>query len=490
MKYRLEKIDVLDKRCDLLVFFLCKDDEFSPNLKKVDEKLKGYLSKTVEAKKFDGSLGKSITLDTYGHISADKIMVVGVGDKGLYDPANIFRAGCVIGRKINGSIKDIVIDFRLGDEKGLSSLVEGIDFGAYKFDKYKSEKKDNSEEGLVTIIVGDFELSQKENNIRRANIVSRSVSMTRDLVNEPPIYLTPAKMAEIAEEIASKGELDVKIIDKDEMERLGMGALLAVARGSEREPKFIHLRYTPKEPSEKTIALVGKGVTFDSGGLCLKPSEYMKTMKTDMAGAATVFGVMEAISEIKPKVNVHGIVPATENMTGGDAFKPDDIVYAMNGKSIEIINTDAEGRLILADALSYCSTISPDEIIDFATLTGACVVALGNYTAGIMGNNQLLIDTLISISEEKGEKMWQLPMEEEIAKEVESSIADIKNAGGRAGGAIFAAHFLRHFVPQGVKWVHIDIAGPAYIAKETDWYPQGATGFGVRTILEYLTRVE
>ena len=271
------------------------------------------------------------------------------------------------------------------------------------------------------------------------------------------------------------------------MKKNGMEAILAVARGSKQPPKFIHMRYKPENTKKKVkkIAVVGKGITFDSGGLCLKPADSMRTMKMDMGGAAVVVGVMKAISKLKPNVEVHGIIPTTENMTGGDAYKPDDVIYAMNGKSIEIINTDAEGRIALSDALSYSVKLKVDEIIDLATLTGACMVGLGSYTAGVMGNNQKLVNSILECAEEIGEKMWQLPLDDELRKEIESTVADVKNVGSRWGGAITAGLFLENFVSNKT-WVHIDIAGPTYLDNGNKWYPAGASGFGVRTVVKYL----
>ncbi|MGH7890145.1 MAG: leucyl aminopeptidase, partial [Thermodesulfobacteriota bacterium] len=315
--------------------------------------------------------------------------------------------------------------------------------------------------------------------------ISDATNFARDLINEPPIVLTPARLADFAREIAAEGKLQCEIFERDEMEKRGMGGLIAVSLGSEEPPKFIHLTYEPRKKPTKTVAVVGKGITFDTGGLCIKPRDSMRTMKMDMSGAACVLGVMKAITKLNPSVRVHGLISATENMPGGKAYKPDDIIRALNGKTIEVIDTDAEGRIVLSDALSFAVELKVDEIVDLATLTGACIVALGNYTAGLMGNNERLIEKIIKAAKLAGEKVWQLPMDDELRKDIESDVADVKNVGNRWGGAITAAMFLEKFVGD-TPWAHLDIAGPAFMERGGDWYPKGGTGFGVRTIIRYL----
>jgi leucyl aminopeptidase len=305
------------------------------------------------------------------------------------------------------------------------------------------------------------------------------------MVNEPPVYMTPSRLADIASVIAGEGGMKCEIFDLDEIKRRGMEGLAAVSKGSSEPPRFIHLSYEPHKKPRATLAVVGKGITFDSGGLCLKPADSMRTMKMDMAGAAAVLGIMKAIARLKPPVKVHGLISSCENMTGPGAYKPDDVIRAYNGKTIEVINTDAEGRIVLSDALSYAVHLKVDEIIDLATLTGACMVGLGTYTAGLMGNNQKLIDRIKKAADSAGEKIWQLPMDEELRPEIKSEVADMKNAGSRWGGAITAAMFLENFVGD-TEWAHIDIAGPAYNEKESTWNPKGGTGFGVRTLVSYI----
>ena len=311
------------------------------------------------------------------------------------------------------------------------------------------------------------------------------MNFARDLANEQPSYATPTKLAEIAQGLK---DVEVNVYDKEEIEKMGMGAFLGVARGSSQPPKFIHMHYKGSNQKliQRKIAIIGKGICFDSGGLDLKPPSSMLNMKDDMSAAAAVLGIMSVLKDLKPNCEVHGIIAACENMPGCSAYKPGDILTAKNGKTIEVDNTDAEGRLTLADALCYACELDVDEVIDLATLTGACVVALGTAASGIMGNHQPTIDKLIKCANSGGEKMWQLPMFDEYKESLQSDIADMKNTGSRMGGAQIAGIFLQNFVKK-VHWAHIDIAGTAYIDKpQNEIMCKGATGAGVRTLINYL----
>ena len=307
------------------------------------------------------------------------------------------------------------------------------------------------------------------------------MNFARNLANEPAQFATPTELDSIACDLS----LETKIYNKEECEKMGMGAFLDVARGSEEEPKFIHIKYTCDNP-KKHIAIIGKGICFDSGGLDIKPASSMLTMKDDMSGAACVLGVMSVVKELNLQVEVHGIIAACENMPSGKAYKPGDILTAKNGKTIEVDNTDAEGRLTLADALCYACELNIDEVIDLATLTGACMVALGTHAAGIMGNDKELINNLIKTADNAGEKFWELPMWEDYADSLKSDVADMQNTGSRWGGASTAGCFLKNFVKD-VKWAHIDIAGTAFLDKPQKEFIKGATGAGVRTLLKYLS---
>jgi leucyl aminopeptidase len=312
--------------------------------------------------------------------------------------------------------------------------------------------------------------------------MAEATNLARDMANEPANYMTPTHMAEVAQRVAGEWGLECRILEQADMEKLGMDAFLGVSHGSRQPPKLIVLSYKGGDPQRSTLGLVGKGITFDSGGISIKPSEGMGDMKGDMAGGAAVIAAMRAIGELRPQVSVTALVPATENLPDGAALKPGDIIRALNGKTIEVVNTDAEGRLILADALSYALKLGLSPVVDVATLTGACHIALGDLCTGAFGNNQDLIDEVLKAGEEAGEYIWQMPMYEEYREQNKSDVADIKNSGGRWGGAITAAHFLAEFVEQ-TPWVHLDIAGPSRADKERNHLVKGATGVAVRTLV-------
>ena len=429
----------------------------------------------VEEDKFEGKFGETYVLPTYGQEKHRKVIVIGFGKKEEFSP-NKLREAIAKAVKKAMSIETKTVAFKLdGIEFDYSEqFTMGAKIADYKFDKYKSEKKDK---GIKEVFV-----EANETTIRRAEKIADAMAFTRNLANEPAQFATPTELASIACDLG----LETKIYDKDECEKMGMGAFLAVGRGSSQEPKFIHMKYACENPKKK-IALVGKGITFDSGGLDIKPASSMLTMKDDMSGAACVLGVMSIIKELAPQVEVHGIIAACENMPGCSAYKPGDILTAKNGKTIEVDNTDAEGRLTLADALCYACELGVDEVIDIATLTGACMVALGSQAAGIMGNDKDMVKALIETAENNGEKYWELPLWEEYAESLKSDIADMKNTGSRWGGAQTAGVFLQKFVKD-VKWTHIDIAGVAFLEKPQKELCKGASGAGVRTLVNYLLK--
>jgi leucyl aminopeptidase len=315
--------------------------------------------------------------------------------------------------------------------------------------------------------------------------VAEAVNFARELVNEPAGSLPPRKLAEAAAKMAKERGLKCEVLDEKQIEKMGMEGLRAVSRGSEEPPRFIHLTYAPKGAKRKVV-LAGKGITFDSGGLDLKPADGMLRMKYDMAGAAAVLGTALGLSLLKPKVEVHALVPTTENMPGSRAYKPGDVVKPLNGKTVEIGNTDAEGRVVLADALGYARDLKPDEMIDVATLTGACVIAVGNLAAGLFTEDEAMARGLQTAAARAGEYLWRLPLYEEYKELIKGDIADLKNVGPREGGAITAALFLKEFA-QHPKWAHLDIAGAAFTEKDLPYSPKGGTGFAVRTLLEYLS---
>ncbi len=479
--------NILKLKADVLVLGLFKGEKFAGPAKSVNDALGGVLKRLSGEEKFEGDLGKSIIVNsTFGKISAGRVLVLGLGEKSELSEDVIRKAGILTAKIVKSYCSSIAFGNQFCEGGGyVSALAEGVMLGAYEFNKYKTGNGAENEIETVVLLSGRLKDKLFGREIEYARAVSESTNLTRDLVNEPPVYLTPSRLAELAKGVADEGNLRCEIFDLEEIKRRGMGGLLAVSSGSDEEPRFIHLTYEPPKKTKKSIAIVGKGITFDSGGLCLKPADSMRTMKMDMAGAGAVLGVMKAISRLKPSVRVHGLISSSENMTGPGAYKPDDVIRAYNKKTIEVINTDAEGRIVLSDALCFAVELKADEIVDLATLTGACMVGLGTHTAGLMGNNQKLMDRLKQASESTGEKVWQLPMDDELRTEIKSDVADMKNVGSRWGGAITAAMFLENFVGE-TPWAHIDIAGPAYTEKENKWTPKGATGFGVRTIIGYI----
>ncbi len=354
--------------------------------------------------------------------------------------------------------------------------------GLYEFDKYLSEKKPKIE--TIELLDDNF-TKEIENAAEIGAYTSFAMKFTKDLVNEQAQIATPEYIANIAAQIAKEHKLEAKIYDKNQIKELNMNAFLAVSQGSVHEPKFIHLAYKPKCTPRKKIALVGKGITFDAGGMNIKPATSMLTMKDDMTGAASVLGIIQAIAKLESDIELHVVAALCENMTSGSAYKQGDILTAMNGKTIEVDNTDAEGRITLADALTYCDKLNVDEVIDIATLTGAVIVSLGNNITGVMGNNQKQIDNFIEISKKSGENTWQMPILEELKDNLKSNIADMKNTGGRQAGTSTAAWFLSNFT-KSKSWLHLDIAGTAYLDKSNKETLQGPTGVMIRTLINYL----
>jgi len=367
------------------------------------------------------------------------------------------------------------------------ALGEGALLSGYSFDKYFT-KRDDKKSYLRSVLIATESQSrsaQIARGVRHAKVVCEGTFLARDLANAPGNEIYPETLAERAEEAGMKAGFTVSTFDEEKIHELKMGGLLGVSQGSSRPPRFVQMELNSDVEGLPTVVLVGKGVTFDSGGVSIKPSAGMAEMKMDMSGAAAVIGTMQAAARLKLPVHLVGLVPATENMLGGAALKPGDVITHYNGGTSEVDNTDAEGRLILADALGYASTFKPDAVIDLATLTGACVVALGHYATGMMGNSQDLMDQLKASGERTYERVWQLPMFDEYEKLVKSDIADVKNLGGRWGGAITAAMFLKTFIGD-YKWVHLDIAGTAMLEESLPYTPKGGSGVGVRLLVDFL----
>ena len=486
MEFKLIKGDALKLKSNVLVIGKFEDESISRTVKKVNEALKGAISQLSEEEKYNSGLGKILNISTIGKTGADRVLLVGLGKKSEFTPSSLKKVGIAVAKKVKSFASKVMFSLDIeGNKQNSENLIMGLILGTYDYNRYKTENNNSKADTKYSFIWNKLTQKDFDSSVQRGTAIAEATCFTRDLVNEPPDTLTPTKLAEFAKEIADENGLECEIFNNVDIRQKGMGGLYAVSKGSLEDPRFIHLTYKPKKRAIKTVAIVGKGITFDSGGLCLKPADYMKTMKMDMGGSAVVLGVMKVISFLKPSVEVHALISASENMTGGGAYKPDDVVTALNGKTIEVVNTDAEGRIVLSDALSYAVELGVDEIVDLATLTGACIVALGTYTAGVMGNDQLVVNRILKAANSVGEKVWQLPMDDELRKDIESDIADVKNVGSRYGGAITAGMFLEKFV-NGTPWAHIDIAGPTFIEKGGEFYPKGATGFGVQTILQYL----
>ena len=366
------------------------------------------------------------------------------------------------------------------------AAVEGSLLGLYQYTPYKTvDREDLKDMEKLNIIADGKDFSLIESEIKKARIIADAVYFTRDLISAPANEMTPSIMAQKAREIAGRKNVSCKVLDKKKMKEMGMNALLGVASGSCEEPKFIILEYAGGRKNAAPVVLVGKGLTFDSGGISIKPADKMDEMKTDMSGGAAVMGAIMAAADLGLPLNIISLIPATENLPGGSALKPGDILKSYSGKTIEVLNTDAEGRLILADALAYASEYKPEAVIDLATLTGACVIALGDDVTGMMGTDDKLKKEINKAARDTGELVWELPLWESYFELIKSDIADYKNSGGRAAGTITAAAFLSKFAGD-YPWVHLDIAGPAWAGKDKAYIPKGASGIGVRLLVEFL----
>jgi len=461
--------------------------------KAVDEALNGTISRLIEKGEIKGKLKEITMIHTLGRLASERVVVAGLGKQEKFDLDKIRTVtaeACKALRKVEAKrVATILHGAGVGGiapEKSAQAIAEGSILGLYNFRKHMTKEPEHGEiEELLLVERSEDKLPLLEKGIKQGIVLAEAANFCRDLVNQPANFMTPTHMAEAAREVAREWGLEIKVLEREEMQSLGMGALLGVAQGSQQPPKLIVLSYRGNSESQNTLGLVGKGITFDSGGISIKPSEGMGEMKGDMAGGASVIATLRALGELKPNINVTGIIPATENLPSGTALKPGDILKAMNGKTIEVITTDAEGRLILADALCYARNLGLSPLIDIATLTGACHIALGDVCTGAFTNNQEMLDKLIRAGEEAGEKIWQLPMYEEYKEQNKSDVADIKNSGGRWGGAITAAQFLAEFV-EDTPWVHLDIAGTAMLDKERNYLPKGATGVPVRTLVNLI----
>jgi leucyl aminopeptidase len=479
-----------------LVAPVFKDEQArDTGLKDLDEATGGAVSAVLDSGEMKGKEGET----AYVHLSregvkAKRLLLVGGGERDEYKAEQVLEmAGTAVRFLRSKNVKSAAILPRAnGDPERVSAIVaEGSIMGLFEPDKYRTtEKEERQIERLVVAIEGAEE-SALVRGVARGRIIGEAVNFARDLANEPGAYMTPTDMAERAREVAGEFNLSIDVLDEARMEQEGMGALLSVSRGSDQPAKLIVLKYNPLRASGtregQLLALVGKGITFDSGGISLKPGENMEKMKYDMTGGATVIAVMRALAQLQPTIPVLGVAPCSENLPSGKATKPGDVVRAMSGKTIEVINTDAEGRLILSDAIAYAKKLGATRIVDLATLTGAVSIALGDVNVAILGTDQELIDEVIEAGREAGERFWQLPLDKEYSNQIKSDIADIKNVGGKKAGTITAAAFLKEFA-EGVSWAHLDIAGTAWDDDAKPYRAKGPTGVAVRTLINLVER--
>ncbi|BAQ62362.1 cytosol aminopeptidase PepA [Geminocystis sp. NIES-3708] len=486
MEIKVSNINKLDWTGDALALgFLADNVQLSDELHQLDQKLDGTISELISEAEFTGKSGTTATARIGGQKSLRKIILVGLG-KPEELTINSFRqgGGSIARAAKQAKIKTLAIALNNNDyDNNLLAQVisEGIILALHEDKRFKSDEDDKNILETVELL----ELPADQKAIETAEKIASGVILARELVNAPANVINPLTMAETVQNLASEYALELTILEQQDCEKLGMGAFLGVAKASDLPPQFIHLVYKPQGKAKRKLAIIGKGLTFDSGGLNLKISgSGIETMKMDMGGAAATFGAAKAIAQLKPNVEIHFISAVTENMISGKAMCPGDILTASNGKTIEVNNTDAEGRLTLADALVYADKLGVDAMVDLATLTGACIVALGNDIAGLWTKDHQLATELQTAAQTAGEKFWQMPMESKYFEQMKSPIADMKNTGSRAGGSITAALFLEQFVKD-TPWVHLDIAGPVWAEKPNAIDNEGGTGFAVRTLVNW-----
>ena len=482
MNVLIKDIKERDLASDALILPLCEgasEDQY----KEIASSLNGLLGKVIRSGEFGGKHGQLSLLHTMNMIKPVRLLLVGLGKKGEVSSEKLRQAGGkTLSYLYSIGAKDVSLSgaYLLSLNQSPVPFLEGGLLSLYKFKKYRKEDADvKGIERFTLIGKPDSALS---NSVRWAVATTAAANFAKDLVNTPSNDMTPTALAKTARSIG-RGKVSVKVLERADAGKEGMGAFLSVARGSMEPPKFIVLRYNGGKGAP--IALIGKSITFDSGGISIKPGEGMEKMKYDMAGGAAVLAVIKAAAEMRLRVNLIGVLPATENLPGGSASKPGDVVTSVGGKTIEIISTDAEGRLVLADAIGYIKKMRPKAIIDIATLTGACSVALGNEAIAMMGNDRALLDRLKAAGDEVYERVWEMPLYEEYMDYVKSDIADLKNSGGKTGSLATAGYFLKEFAGD-MPWVHLDIAGTAWTEKDRPYTAKGATGIGVRLLLNFL----
>lgn len=496
MDIKLVNTELAETKANLVALPLFEEDFAkkgqSPIISALDAALGGMLRKAAEQEGFTAKCHQKFSFHTHGKIPASHVLLLGMGPRADYVTETLrVSAGAAAKEcsRTGGGKVAVQIPGEASAADEVRAVAEGISMGSYRYDKWITKKKDAAQEVKQGAVVAPG--VKREAAITKALAlgiaVGEAVAFARDLVNEPPKTMTPTILADTASKYLKSAGLKVTVHDKKKIEQLKMGMFLGVAQGSTEQPRLIEVRYTPKTQAgmkAKPLGLVGKAVTFDSGGLSLKPSDAMIDMKSDMAGSAAVFAAMHVIAtEIKPNFPVYAFVGACENMPSGTSYRLGDVLTSRLGKTVEITNTDAEGRLTLGDVLSYACENDLRGIVDLATLTGACMVALGNYTVGTFGRDEEFVDAVLSSAKSAGEDLWRLPLVPEVKENLKSEVADLKNSGTRWGGAISGAQFLEEFVGE-TPWVHMDIAGPSMSDKDRGYVSKGGTGVGVRTLVE------
>ena len=476
-------------KTQLLVNYVFTNDVSSLSLSKVTPDFDPIIREIIESKEFTAKDGTMCIIHNKVGSDIKRVLLLGMGNRENLDTEKTRNlTGKVVNKAKELAISEFVLaPFDEMDEDHLSAIVEGIKLSDYSFSNYKKDE-DKFELNQVRILTR-VDLASNQKVIQRSSIISDAVNLTRDISNLPPNDCSPKDLANFARKLSANKKTKVRVIDEQELEANGFGGIMAVGKGSTNSPKLIVIEYSGSPQDEKPVVIVGKAVTFDTGGISIKPPDKMEEMKFDKCGGCNVIGIMKAVSDLDLDENVIGLIPAVENMPSGSSYRPGDIIKMYNTKTVEVLNTDAEGRIILGDALAFAvKTFSPSVIIDMATLTGAAIIALGSNVAALVGNNEELVTKILEYSNKTGEKIWELPLFEDHKEQLKSSNADIKNIGGRSAGAITAAAFLSHFVDD-TPWAHLDIAGTAWNqegTREKTYNPKGATGFGIRTIVKYI----
>ncbi|MDT8318461.1 MAG: leucyl aminopeptidase [bacterium] len=495
MELKVLRKNILGHKTECLIIGRFEGRTENPALKEVDAALGGAIKCAIQAGDFKGKLNQTALFYNSGQLSTERVLIIGLGSRREFCLERLREVSGKavaemkkIGARVISTTLPQTVEGMIDDVDIAQAIAEGCFLGAYSFDEHKTEKKDIPKEIKTLNMVLPLRykgIKKIEEGARRGEIISQNVLFARRLVSSPGNVATPSFMAEQAIYMEKEADIKATVIEKEEMGKLGMGAMLAVAQGSSQSPKFIIMEYKGGKAENKPYVIIGKAVTFDSGGISLKPSPEMDEMKMDMSGGAAALGTVRAAAMLKLPLNLVALVPATENLPGGRAYKPGDILKSMSGKTIEILNTDAEGRLIMADALTYAERYKPKAVIDIATLTGACIVALGSNASALLGNNESLKKELLRAGDETGERVWELPLWDSYKKQIKSDIADMKNIGGKGAGTITAAAFLDQFAGK-YHWAHIDIAGTAWEKEGRPYIPKGATGVGVRLFIKFL----